>query len=152
MACLHAGQAVEATGLTMPVRLGEAALALEDVVPRLVNAAGCVEGCRAVVSIVDRIESCGAEPMQFESMPEAASPIMPLEGDESSAAILDSWLAKGTVLGEDGTYCVFVVFMDVMRKPLQGSWTASSVTLLGTKQSVSGLLEELEFEQDRVTA
>jgi len=146
MACLQPGQGVEATGLTLPVRLGEVALALEDIVPRLVNAAGCVEGCRAVVAIVDRIESCGAEPMQFESMPDAAGPIMPLEGDESTAAILDSWLAKGTVLGEDGAYSVFVVFMDVMRRPLQGSWTASSVTVLGTKQSVGALLEELEFE------
>lgn len=146
MACLQAGQGVEATGLLLPVRLGEVALALEDIVPRLVNAAGCVDGCRAVVSIVDRIESCGAEPMQFESMPDAASPIMPLEGDDSTAALLDSWLAKGTVLGDDGSYAVFVVFLEVMRRPLQGSWTANSVTLLGTKQSVAALIEELELE------
>ena len=44
MACLQAGQGVEATGLLLPVRLGEVALALEDIVPRLVNAAGCVDG------------------------------------------------------------------------------------------------------------
>lgn len=152
MACLQPGQGVEATGLTLPVRLGEVALALEDIVPRLVNAAGCVDGCRAAVAIVDRIESCGAEPMQFESMPDAASPIIPLEGDESTAAILDSWLAKGTVLGDDGSYSVFVVFLEVIRKPLQGSWTANSVTVLGTKQSVRGLLEELEFEAALVNA
>lgn len=146
MACLQPGQGVEATGLVFPVRLGEVALALEDIVPRLINASGCVDGCRAVVSIVDRIESCGAEPMGFESMPDAASPIMPLEGDESTAALLDSWLAKGTVLGEDGSYSVFVAFMDVMRRPLQGSWTASAITLLGTKQSAAALIEELELE------
>lgn len=146
MACLQAGQGVEATGFVLPVSLGEVALALEDIVPRLINAAGCVDGCRAVVSIVDRIESCGLEPMQFESMPDAASPIMPLEGVESTAALLDSWLAKGTVLGEDGSYSVFVVFLEVMRRPLQGSWTASSVTVLGTKQSVLALIEELELD------
>ncbi|MDO8915745.1 MAG: hypothetical protein Q7W16_06650 [Coriobacteriia bacterium] len=146
MACLQPGQGVEATGFVLPVSLGEVAIALEDIVPRLINAAGCVDGCRAVVSIVDRIESCGAEPMQFESMPEAASPIMPLEGDQSTAALIDSWLAKGTILGEDGSYTVFVAFMDVMRRPLQGSWTASSITLLGTKQSALALIEELELE------
>jgi hypothetical protein len=146
MACLQPGQGVEATGFVLPVSLGEVAIALEDIVPRLVNAAGCVEGCRAVVSIVDRLESCGAEPMQFESMPEAASPIMPLEGDESTAALIDSWLAKGTVLGEDGSYTVFVAFMDVMRRPLQGSWTASSITVLGTKQSVTALIEEMALD------
>jgi hypothetical protein len=146
MACLQAGQGVEATGFMLPVSLGEVALALEDIVPRLINAAGCVDGCRAVVSIVDRIESCGSEPMQFESMPDAASPIMPLEGDESTAALLDSWLAKGTVLGADGSYSVFVVFLEVMRRPLQGSWTASSVTVLGTKQSAVSLIQELELD------
>jgi hypothetical protein len=149
MACLQPGQGVEATGFVLPVSLGEVAAALEDIVPRLINAAGCVDGCRAVVSIVDRIESCGAEPMVFESMPDAASPIMPLEGDLSTAALIDSWLAKGTVLGQDGSHTVFVAFMDVMRRPLQGSWTASSITLLGTKQSVTALIEEMDLETAR---
>jgi hypothetical protein len=149
MACLQPGQGVEATGFVLPVSLGEVAVALEDIVPRLINAAGCVDGCRAVVSIVDRIESCGAEPMAFESMPDAASPIMPLEGDLSTAALIDSWLAKGTVLGQDGSHTVFVAFMDVMRRPLQGSWTASSITLLATKQSVTALIEEMDLETAR---
>jgi hypothetical protein len=146
MACLEPGQAVEAAGLTLPVRLGEVALALEDIVPRLVNASGCVDGCRAIVAIVDKIESCAAEPMRFESMPGPASPIMPLAGEESTETVLDSWLAKGTVLGADGSYTVFVAFMDVMRRPYQGSWTATTASVLGTKQSVASLIEEIAFD------
>jgi hypothetical protein len=145
MACITPGEAIEATGLVMPVRLEEAALALEDVVPRLIDSAGR-GGCRAVMAIVDKFESCGCEELHVESVPEAASPIMPLEGEDSTAAYLDSWVAKGTVLGEDGTYSVFVVFLDVMRRPMQGSWTAQTMTVLGTRQTVRALLAEIEVE------
>jgi hypothetical protein len=99
------------------------------------------------MAITDRFESCGAEEIHVESVPEAGGPIMPLAGAETTAAILDSWLAKGTVLGEDGDYSVFVVFLDVMRRPLQGSWTVQTMTVLGTRQSVPSLIEELEIEK-----
>ncbi len=145
MACLAPGQALESTGLTMPVRLEEAALALEDIVPGLVNSSG-LGGCRAVMAIIDRFESCGCEEMHVASVPMPGGPIMPLEGEDSTAAYLDSWVAKGTLLGADGDFAVFVVFLDVMRRPLQGSWTVQTSTILGTRQSVGSFLEELELE------
>jgi hypothetical protein len=146
MACITPGEAIEATGLVMPVRLAEAALALENMIPGLVNSSE-IGSCRAVMAITDRFESCGCEEILVESVPEAGGPIMPLEGEETTAAILDSWVAKGTVLGADGEYSVFVVFLDVMRRPLQGSWTVQNLTVLGTRQSVPSLIEELEIEK-----
>jgi hypothetical protein len=146
MTCLSPGEALEATSLVMPVRLDEAALALEDIIPRLVNNSGR-SSCRAVMAITDRFESCGCEEIHVESVPHAGGPIMPLEGEETTAAILDSWVAKGTLLGGDGDYSVFVVFLDVMRRPLQGSWTVQTMTVLGTRQSVPSLIEELELEK-----
>ena len=145
MACLAPGKAIEATGLLMPVRPDEVALALEDVIPRLVNSAACGD-CPAVVAITDKFESCGCEELHIQSIPEAARPIIPLEGDVTTAAYLDSWLAKGTLLGADGSYSVFVVFLDVMRRPCQGAWTVQTMTVLGTRQSVRAHLEELELE------
>lgn len=145
MACLAPGEAIEATDLAMPVRLDEAALALEDIIPRLVNSSG-LGSCRAVMATTDKFESCGCEEIHVESVPEAGEPIMPLEGGETTAAVLDSWVAKGTLLGADGDYSVFVVFLEVMRRPLQGSWTAQTLMVLGTRQSVRSLIEELEIE------
>jgi hypothetical protein len=146
MACLAPGEAIEATNLVMPVRLDEAALALEDVIPRLVNSSG-LGSCGAVMAITDRFESCGCEEILVDSVPEAGGPIMPLEGGETTAAFLDSWVAKGTLLGSDGDYSVFVVFLDVMRRPLQGSWNVQTMTVLGTRQSLPSLIEELEIEK-----
>jgi hypothetical protein len=146
MACITPGEAIEATGLLMPVRLDEVALALEDIIPGLVNSSG-IASCSAVMAITDRFESCGCEEIMVESVPEPGGPIMPLEGEKTTAAILDSWVAKGTVLGADGDYSVFVVFLDVMRRPLQGSWTVQTMTVLGTRQSVPALIEELEIER-----
>jgi hypothetical protein len=145
MACLAPGKAIEATGLLMPVRPDEVALALEDVIPRLVNTVGGGD-CPAIVAITDKFESCGGEELHVQSVPEAAGPIIPLEGDATTAAYLDSWLAKGTLLGADGCYSVFVVFLDVMRRPCQGAWTVQTMTILGTRQSVQAHLEELAAE------
>ena len=49
---MEPGQSVEANHLLLPVRLDEAALALEDVVPMVVNACAAVGTCSAIVSIV----------------------------------------------------------------------------------------------------
>jgi hypothetical protein len=147
MSCLEPGKSVEATGLILPVRLDEAALALEDIVPRLVNAAADTGDCRAVAAITDKFESCTFEVNEIESIPDAGGPIMPLEGEDSTAAQLDTWLAKGTLLGEDLSYTVFVVFLEVMRRPGQGSWSAQAATVMGTKQSVESLLAELELDK-----
>lgn len=149
MACLGPGEAVETSGLVLPVRLDEAAYALEDLVPSLVNASG-VGDCRAVAAITDRIESCAFEQTFIESVPAIDSPIIALEGADTNEAVLDSWLAKGTVLGADGGYTVFVAFMEVMRRPTQGCWVASSITIMGTKQSVRSLIEEMELERECV--
>jgi hypothetical protein len=138
---------LEATGLILPVHLGEAALALEDIVPRLVNAASEIGDCPAVAAIVDKFESCTYEETRVESVPDVGGPIMPLEGEDTTAAILDTWLAKGTILGEDCDYTVFVVFLEVMRRPLQGSWSVQAITVMGTKQSVESLLGELEIDR-----
>lgn len=146
MPALRPGQTVEATGLIMPVRMSEAALALEDVVPRLVNAGASRRDTKAIIAIVDRFESSAFEQIYLESAPAAGGPIMPLEGEESTAALLDSWLVKGTLLGDDGQHSVFVAFMEVMRRPLQGSWAVQSISVMGTKQSVRSLLEELEHD------
>ncbi len=146
MACLQPGEAVEANGLILPVRLGEAALALEDIVPHLVNSADSHGTCRAVVAITDKLESCAFEQTTIASIPEVDSPIMPMEGRDSSVAVLDSWVAKGSLLGADGTHSVFVAFMDVMRRPFQGSWTVTNLTLMGTRQSVASLIEEVALD------
>jgi hypothetical protein len=130
----------------MPVRLVEAALALEDIVPRVVNATRGMGTCPAVVAVVDRFESCTFEEETVPSIPEVGGPIVSLQRGDTTEAVLDTWLAKGTLLGTDGAYSVFVAFMEVMRRPLQGSWTASTLTVLGTEQSVASLLEELELE------
>ncbi len=147
MACLQPGEALEATGMILPVRLGEAALALEDIAPRLVNDAHAANDCRAVVAIIDKFESCAIEPTHVQSIPDAGGPIISIAGLEPTEAYIDSWLAKGTLLGEDGSYSVFVAFMDVMRRPFQGSWTAQTITILGTRQSVQSLLEELRLDE-----
>ncbi|HEX9093167.1 MAG TPA: hypothetical protein VF902_04215 [Coriobacteriia bacterium] len=146
MACLEPGRTVEETRLVLPVRFEEVTEALEDIVPRLVNSTHGVGSCRAVAAIIDRFESCAFEETLLPSLPEVGGPIRPLEGAEGNEAFLDSWVAKGTLLGEDGVYTVFVVFIEVMRRPLQGSWTAHAFTVLGTLQSVGSLIEELKSE------
>jgi hypothetical protein len=146
MSCLKPGEAIEVTRFILPVRLNEAALALEDMIPSLINNADGEGDCRAVAAITDKLESTIFEQSVIPSMPEAGGPIMALEGEDSTEAVLDSWLAKGSVLGADGTHSVFVAFMEVMRRPLQGSWTVQTATVMGTKQSVESLLEELEVE------
>jgi hypothetical protein len=143
MACLDPGKSVEATCFAMPVRLGEAAIALEGLVPRLVNSSAEAGTCGAVVAITDRFESCVYEQTYVESVPGPDTPIMGIHGADTTEAIFDSWLAKGTLLGADGSYSVFVAFMDVMRRPLQGSWTVMTLTVMGTKQSVRSFLEEI---------
>lgn len=145
MACLAPGESIEATGLVMPVRLDEAMLALEDIVPRLIRDRGA-DGPRPVAAIVDRFESCGCEELESATVPGIDTPIMGLAGGEGTDAWLDTWVAKGTVVSDDGEYAVFVAFLDVMRRVGQGSWTAQSVTLLGTRQSVASLISELEVE------
>jgi hypothetical protein len=147
MSCLEPGRAVEAACFILPVRPDEVALAIEDVVPRLLNATKGVGDCRAVAAITDRFESCVFEQSHIPCLPEAAGPIVPLAGDSASDAVLDSWLAKGTLLGEDGQCSVFVAFLEVMRRPFQGSWTVQTLTILGTKQSVASLLDEIEREE-----
>lgn len=131
----------------MPVTLPEAALAVEDVIPRIVNSTQGVGDCRAVAAIADRFEACAFQRTIVPSLPDLDSPIMALEGQGSTQAVLDSWLAKGTLLGEDGVHCVFVAFMDVMRRPFQGSWTVQTITVLGTKQSVESHLDEVEGDR-----
>lgn len=147
MSCIEPGQAVEAACFILPVRPDEVALAIEDIVPRLVNSTRGIGDCRAIAAITDRFESCVFEPSYIPCLPDVTGPIIPLAGHSTSGAILDSWLAKGTLLGADGQCSVFVAFLDVMRRPLQGSWTVETVTILGTKQSVESLLQELEHEE-----
>lgn len=146
MSCLEPGEAIETTRFILPVRLDEAALALEDIIPSLINTADGKGDCRAVAAITDKLESCVFEQSVLPSVPEPGGPIIALEGEDSTEAVLDSWLAKGTVLGADGYHGVFVAFMEVMRRPLQGSWTVQTMTVMGTKQSVPSLLEELQHE------
>ena len=71
---------------------------------------------------------------------------MPMLRREPSGADLVSWLAKVTLLGGDGGHCVFVAFVEVMRRSVQASWSVQSITVMGTKQSVGSLLKELDFE------
>jgi len=144
MACLWPGRVIEATRLKLPTRLDEAALALEDIVPALVNASENAGDCRTVAAITDKFESCAFERTYIQSMPDAGGPIMPLEGQAATDALLDSWLAKGTLLGDDGSVTVFVAFMEVMKRPLQPSWTVETITVMGTKQTLASLFEELE--------
>lgn len=147
MSCLEPGRAVEASCFILPVRPDEVALAIEDLVPHLVNAASDAGDCRAIAAITDRFESCVFEQTYLPCLPDVDGPIVPLDGDPDCGAVVDSWLAKGTLLGQDGRCSVFVAFLDVMRRPFQGSWTVQTVTILGTKQSVQSLLEELEREE-----
>jgi hypothetical protein len=149
MACLDPGRAVESSGLVLPVRIDEAAYALEDLVPSLVNRSA-VGTCRAVAAITDRFESCAFEQTFVESVPDAGEPIRALEGRDTNEAMLDSWLAKGTVLGADGDYTVFVAFMDVMRRPQQGCWSVRTITVMGTRQPVASLLEEIDRDRELV--
>lgn len=151
MACLEPRRAVEASCFVLPVTLSEAALAIEDEIPRIVNSTKGVGDCRAVAAITDRFEACAFQRTIIESIPDMDSPIMPLEGQGTTQAVLDSWLAKGTLLGEDGRHCVFVAFMDVMRRPFQGSWTVQTITVLGTKQSLQSHLEDVASEAEMRT-
>lgn len=150
MACLEPGQAIEESRLILPVHFDEVALALEDLVPRIVNSTRGAGDCRAVAAIIDRFESCAFEETLVPAIPDAGGPIRPLEGALSNEAFLDSWVAKGTLLGSDGRYSVFVVFIEVMRRPLQGSWTAHSFTILGTTQTVGSLMDEIRADERRV--
>lgn len=147
MACLRPGRVIEATRLVLPTRLEEAAIALEDIIPALVNAAEGVGDCRTVAAITDKFESCAFEQTYIESVPDAGGPIMPLEGQGPTRALLDSWLAKGTLLGDDGSVSVFVAFMDVMRRPQQRSWSVETITIMGTKQTLASLFEELQEDE-----
>ena len=132
----------------LPFYINEVGEAIEKTLPVIlshINKGEKVSDC--ILAIVDKIERIG-ETEFVVAMPEPGMPIMGLAGEEGTSMLLENWILYGTTLHKDNQYQVFMMTIDVTRRPyLDGGWKINQIAYYPIKKSLNKYLTELEEER-----